>query len=114
MAFQDSADILCSTPGGNKGATSLVLFRATFRTDAAGADLPVGFVTGDTVITLCGGDEGLPYTHVTGAVTIIQPTTSFSVAGRGNSALDPADVDTAEDLRELERMHEAERRFKIG
>jgi nicotine blue oxidoreductase len=27
---------------------------------------------------------------------------------------DPADVDTAEDLRTLERVHEGERRFKIG
>jgi nicotine blue oxidoreductase len=27
---------------------------------------------------------------------------------------DPADVDTAEDLRGLERMHEREHRFKMG
>jgi hypothetical protein len=27
---------------------------------------------------------------------------------------DPADVDTAEDLRDLERVREAEPRFKIG
>ena len=27
---------------------------------------------------------------------------------------DPADVDTAEDLRTLERVHEEERRFKMG
>src|SRR3990170_6541931 len=70
MAYQDNADAFCSNPGGNKGATSLVLFTATFEGAAAGLNLNLTFGTGDTLIQLCDGVEGWPYSHNPGQVTV--------------------------------------------